>query len=129
MMKNKRKSALLCGLLGCLCYGGGDWLMLYGDPAHAGALIWLTEGTAQIPLWRYDLAMALAFPGIILYGIALFTVETYIRGDRERRPSASMIRCARRRRRSWTFSTRRDFKRSSCSPGTTAARRLPLQRN
>ena len=32
-----------------------------------------------------DLALALAFPGIILYGIALFTVETYIRGDRERR--------------------------------------------
>ena len=84
-MKNRRKSALLCGLLGCLCYGGGDWLMLYGDPAHTGALMWLTEGTAHIPLWRYDLAMVLAFPGIILYGIALFTVETYVRGDRERR--------------------------------------------
>ena len=69
-MKEKRKLALLCGLLGCLCYGGGDWLMMYGDPAHAGKLIWLTNGTAQIPMWRYDLAMALAFPGIILYGIA-----------------------------------------------------------
>jgi hypothetical protein len=23
-MKEKRKLALLCGLLGCLCYGGGD---------------------------------------------------------------------------------------------------------
>jgi hypothetical protein len=24
------KAALLCGMLGCLCYGGGDWLMMYG---------------------------------------------------------------------------------------------------
>ena len=85
MKRNKQKLALLCGLLGCLCYGGGDWLMMYGDPGHAGALIWLTNGTAQIPLWRYDLAMALAFPGILLYGIALFAVETYIRGDKERK--------------------------------------------
>ena len=84
-MKEKRKLALLCGLLGCLCYGGGDWLMMYGDPTHAGKLIWLTTGTAQIPMWRYDLAMALAFPGIILYGIALFAVETYIRGNNERK--------------------------------------------
>ena len=21
--------ALACGVLGCLCYGGGDWLMIY----------------------------------------------------------------------------------------------------
>ena len=85
MKGNRRIPALLCGLLGCLCYGGGDWLMLYGDPAHAGALSWLTKGAAEMPLWRYDLAMALAFPGIVLYGIALFSVEGYIRGDRERR--------------------------------------------
>ena len=85
MKSNRRRSALLCGLSGCLCYGGGDWLMMYGDPTRAGSLLWLTNGTAQIPLWRYDLAMALAFPGIIFYGIALFAAETYIRGDRERR--------------------------------------------
>ena len=29
--------------------------------------------------------MALAFPGIILYGIALFAVQSYIREDKERR--------------------------------------------
>ena len=85
MKSEKRKLALLCGLLGCLCYGGGDWLMMYGDPTHAGSLIWLTKGTAEIPLWRYDLAMALAFPGILLYGIALFAAETYIRSARERK--------------------------------------------
>lgn len=84
-MKKNRKLALFCGLLGCLCYGGGDWLMIYGDPTHTGKLIWLTNGTAQIPMWRYDLAMALAFPGIVLYGIALFAVESYIRGGRERK--------------------------------------------
>ena len=81
----KKNAALICGMLGCLCYGGGDWLMLYGDPACAGALSWLTAGAAAIPQWRYNLAMALAFPGIILYGIALFAVEGYIRAERHRK--------------------------------------------
>ena len=77
--------ALICGIFGCLCYGGGDWLMMYGDPSRLGKLIWLTTGTANIPQWRFILAMALAFPGIILYGIALFAVQNYIREDKERR--------------------------------------------
>ena len=79
------KIALLCGMLGCLCYGCGDWLMMYGDPSHAGTVWWLTTGVAAIPQWRFNLAMALAFPGIILYGIALFAVESYIRTERERK--------------------------------------------
>ncbi len=57
-------------MLGCLCYGGGDWLMLYGDTARDGTLYWLTHGAARIPAWRNTLAMGLAFLGIILYGIA-----------------------------------------------------------
>ena len=77
--------ALICGIFGCLCYGGGDWLMMYGDPSHSGELIWLTTGTANIPQWRYILAMVLAFPGIILYGIALFVVQGYIRDENGRR--------------------------------------------
>ena len=67
--------AMLCGILGCFCYGGGDWLMMYGDSAHTGSLVWLTQGTAQIAAWRNGLAMALAFPGIVFYGIALFYLE------------------------------------------------------
>lgn len=86
-MTNKKKLtlAMLCGMLGCLCFGGGDWLMICGDPAHSGKLSWLTAGTAAIPQWRYDLAMALAFPGIILYGIGLFTVEGLITDKKGRR--------------------------------------------
>ena len=84
-MRKHMKWALLCGMLGCLCYGGGDWLMMFGDPTYHGSLAWLTEGVAAIPQWRYDLAMGLAFPGIILYGIALFSVEGYITEGRERR--------------------------------------------
>ena len=84
-MKKPRKAFLLCGMLGCLCYGGGDWLMMYGDPSYSGSLSWLTTGVACIPQWRFNLAMALAFPGIILYGIALFAVENYIRTERDRR--------------------------------------------
>ena len=84
-MKKSMKALLLCGMLGCLCYGGGDWLMLYGDPSYAGSLSWLTAGVAGFPQWRFNLAMALAFPGIILYGVALFAVENYIRTERDRR--------------------------------------------
>ena len=86
-MKSANKKiviALICGILGCFCYGGGDWLMMYGAPSYLGKLIWLTMGTANIPQWRYILAMALAFPGIILYGIALFAVQDYIRDNKER---------------------------------------------
>jgi hypothetical protein len=69
MRKSKHMTlALLCGMLGCLCYGGGDWLMIYGDTTHSGSLYWLTEGVKQIAPWRNLLAMALSFPGIILYG-------------------------------------------------------------
>ena len=81
----KRTAALLCGMLGCLCYGGGDWLMMYGNPAYEGALSWLTAGVAAIPQWRFNLAMALAFPGIILYGVALFAVQGYIKAEKHRK--------------------------------------------
>jgi hypothetical protein len=85
MKKNRMKNALVCGMLGCLCYGGGDWLMLYGNPAHHGTLLWLTEGVAKIAQWRFNLAMALAFPGILLYGIALFALQGFITGERQRK--------------------------------------------
>ena len=85
MTKDLMKKPLICGMLGCLCFGGGDWLMLYGDPAYQGSLSWLTKGAASIPQWRYDLAMALAFPGVVLYGIALFSVERYIREEHDRK--------------------------------------------
>ena len=78
-------AALVCGLLGCLCFGTGDWLMLYGDPTYSGALSWLTEGAAGIAAWRNELAMGLAFPGILLYGIALFSLESYITPSRGKR--------------------------------------------
>lgn len=77
--------AMLCGILGCLCYGVGDWLMVYGNTEYAGSLHWLTQGVAQIPAWRNGLAMALAFPGIIFYGIALFYMETFITSMKERK--------------------------------------------
>lgn len=82
---NRTESSLLCGLLGCLCFGVGDWLMIYGDTAYQGSLSWLTVGAAGIAPWRNTLAMALAFPGIILYGIALFAIAAYLKEERRRR--------------------------------------------
>ena len=77
--------AMICGILGCLCYGGGDWLMVYGDTAHSGKLFWLTQGVIQIAPWRNSLAMLLAFPGILCYGIALFYLEKFIKEEKERK--------------------------------------------
>lgn len=81
----KNIRALICGILGCLCYGGGDWLMMYGDPTNMGKLYWLTVGTAKIPQWRYILAMTLAFPGILFYGIGLFAIQDYIKDEKRKR--------------------------------------------
>lgn len=83
--KRKTKLALLCGLLGCVCMGAGDWLMLYGDTAFRGSLSWLTLGAAEIAPWRNSLAMALAFPGIIFYGIALFAIAAYLKEEKQRK--------------------------------------------
>ncbi|WP_295050736.1 hypothetical protein [Ruminococcus sp.] len=47
--KKKSIIMLLCGILGCICFGCGDRLMIYGDVTHMGSLYWLTSGTAQIP--------------------------------------------------------------------------------
>lgn len=83
--RGRMKAALLCGMLGCLCLGAGDWLMLYGDASYAGALSWLTEGAARIAPWRNGLAMALAFPGVVLYGIALFAIADFLIAERHRK--------------------------------------------
>lgn len=83
--RKKLTAAMICGILGCFCYGGGDWLMMYGDTTHAGKLIWLTQGVAQMPAWRNGLAMMLAFPGIVLYGIALFYLGVFIREEKQRK--------------------------------------------
>lgn len=83
--KKRLAYAMICGLLGCLCYGGGDWLMMYGDTTYTGELLWLSKGVAHIPAWRNGLAMALAFPGIIFYGIALFYMGTFIKQEKERK--------------------------------------------
>ena len=83
--RKKLTAAMICGILGCFCYGGGDWLMMYGDTTYSGKLMWLTQGVAQIPAWRNGLAMMLAFPGIVLYGIALFYLEVFIREEKQRK--------------------------------------------
>lgn len=59
--------------------------MIYGDTTSSGELFWLTQGASQISPWRNGLAMFLAFPGIIFYGIALFYIGRFIRGEKERK--------------------------------------------
>ena len=80
----KTVAALACGILGCICFGAGDWLMIYGDTAHMGSISWLTAGVADIAPWRNALAMALAFPGILFYGIALFAIADFLKEERQR---------------------------------------------
>ena len=84
-MRRNLNDALICGMLGCLCFGAGDWLIIYGNTACSGSLYWLTEGAADIAPWRNGLSMALSFPGIILYGIALFAIQGYIKESRHQK--------------------------------------------
>jgi len=58
---------------------------MYADPTFQGNIKWLTLGTAVIPQWRYNLAMLLAFPGVILYGAALFAVQEYITDEKKKK--------------------------------------------
>lgn len=49
MTKKKSIIMLLCGILGCICFGCGDWLMIYGDVTHNGSLYWLTTEQLKYP--------------------------------------------------------------------------------
>ena len=85
---NKKKKMIICfvlGMVGCLCFGGGDWLMIYGNTAHTGELYWLTQGIIGISPARNTIAMALAFPGIICYGTGLFAMAGFIKDSRDRK--------------------------------------------
>ena len=75
--KKKMLIAFLLGIVGCLCFGTGDWLMAYGDAAHCGKVWWLTEGVANISSTRNSIAMFIAFPGIICYGLGLFAAAGF----------------------------------------------------
>lgn len=84
---NRRRitAALICGMLGCIFMCSGDWLMIYGDTAYHGKTYWLTEGAAHIPAWRNSLAMIVAFPAIILYGIGLFFGAEFVKQDKHKK--------------------------------------------
>ncbi len=77
--------ALICGILGCICFGWTDWTMIYGDTSHSGKICWLTEGASSIEPWKNALSMAVTFPGIILFGIAFFRIEGFILNDKRRK--------------------------------------------
>lgn len=64
--------------------------MMYGDTAHSGNLYWLTNGVADIAEWRNSLAMLLAFPGIVFYGIALFNIAVYFNAEKHRKVYRTM---------------------------------------
>ena len=83
-IKKQTISALILGMLGCILMGGSDWLMIYGDTAFEGNLAWLTRGVAAIPAWRNALALALAFPAVLLYSAALFGIRRFIPPDKQR---------------------------------------------
>lgn len=83
--RNKITAALLFGIMGCICFGAGDWLMIYGDTMYRGSVSWLTEGAAGIEPWRNALSMALAIPGIVFYGIALFAIACFLREEKQRK--------------------------------------------
>jgi len=86
MKDTKKKYYFLIGMLGSLCFGISDWIMIYGDPTQLSEKnIILTKGTAQIATWRYVLAMILSYPGIIFYIFGLYAFEWYIPNKKHRK--------------------------------------------
>lgn len=53
MNKENGKRTLMISFIrempGCLCHGSGDWLMIYGAPAHSGSDIPLAEQLGDAP--------------------------------------------------------------------------------
>lgn len=81
----ERNDLIAIGMLGSFFYGFSDWIMKYGDPTPLSSKSsWFTKGTAEIPGWRYVLAMLLAYPGTIFYIIGLFSFERYILNEKHR---------------------------------------------
>ena len=79
MTKKKSIIMLLCGILGCICFGFGDRLMIYGDVTHMGSLYWLTSRTAQIP----DSPFRLGFTnGLMSESMIIWFVIVFIWGER-----------------------------------------------
>ena len=67
--------SLIAGILGTILMGTSDWLMIFGDVTAKGNIEWLTEGVANIEPGRNAMAMALAFPAVVLYAIGLFALK------------------------------------------------------
>ena len=76
---------LLAGILGCLCMGASDWLMIYGDTAFEGSLAWLTVGVAAIAPWRFSVAMMLAFPAVVFYSLGLYCLRHFFREETQKK--------------------------------------------
>ena len=68
-MKAKRRMrlSLLCGILGCLCFGVGDWLLGYVDPAPVSETIFyfIRAGHgAEYDAWKIVVTLVMAMIGM-----------------------------------------------------------------
>lgn len=74
----KRKKFWIYGIIGCLCFGIGDWLLGYVDPTPIeGDLFYFIRAGhgADYQRLRAVLAMALAMAGMFLYFPALLHIS------------------------------------------------------
>lgn len=66
-VKRKTKLTLLCGLLGCMCFGVGDWLLGYVDPTPIGENIFyfISAGHgAGYDAWKIVVTLVMAMVGM-----------------------------------------------------------------
>ena len=83
---------MICGLVGCVCMGASDWLMIFGDATYEGELAWLTVGVSQMEPWRTSVALFFAFPAVVFYAIGLFGIKNFISDEvAKRRYSALTV--------------------------------------
>lgn len=66
-VKRKTKLTLLCGLLGCMCFGVGDWLLGYVDPTPIGENIFYFISAGHgvgYDAWKIVVTLVMAMVGM-----------------------------------------------------------------
>ena len=77
--------SMIAGIIGAVLMAASDWMMIYGDTAYTGKLVWLTKGVLDMDPGQNALAMMLAFPAVLFYSIALVSIRHAFKSEKERK--------------------------------------------
>ena len=70
---------LLLGAIGCICFGVGDYFLVYGNTEATADLYFMTVCTSTMPELANNNALLLMIPGFLFVLAALLTLSTTIK--------------------------------------------------